>query len=34
MDHFDALIQAWLKEADDPFDYVGAIGKRSSASVA
>jgi arylsulfatase A-like enzyme len=33
IDHFDKLIVAWLKEADDPFDYHSAIMKRSEAPV-
>jgi arylsulfatase A-like enzyme len=30
-DHFDKLIAAWLREAEDPFDYQGALLKRSQA---
>ena len=30
IDHFDKLIAAWLKQADDPFDYAAAIQKRSA----
>jgi arylsulfatase A-like enzyme len=33
MDHFDALIQVWLKDANDPFDYATAVSKRSVAAV-
>lgn len=29
MDHFDTLIQAWLKDAHDPFQYATAVSKRS-----
>lgn len=29
MSHFDRLIKAWLREADDPFDYAAAIQRRS-----
>jgi hypothetical protein len=27
--HFDRLIEAWLREADDPFDYAAAIERIS-----
>lgn len=30
MAHFDGMIQAWLQEADDPFDYATAVGKVST----
>jgi arylsulfatase A-like enzyme len=30
IDHFDTLIAAWLKAADDPFEYATAITKRSA----
>jgi arylsulfatase A-like enzyme len=31
VDHFDKLIAVWLKDAEDPFDYQGALMKRSQA---
>jgi len=30
VDHFNRLIAAWLKDADDPFDFAGSLGKRSA----
>jgi hypothetical protein len=32
VDHFDKLIAVWLKDAEDPFDYQGALMKRSQAA--
>ena len=34
MDHFDALILEWLKDANDPFDYSTALNRRSGAPAA
>ena len=31
IDHYNMLIEGWLKEADDPFDFQTALAKRSLA---
>lgn len=33
MARFDRLIEAWLKDADDPFDYASAVGRISAQPV-